>query len=249
MTDRAERVAIVLAAGKGTRMESDLPKVLAGVCGRPMIDYVLDALETAGIQRTIMVIGYGAELVREALEARDHLEFAVQSEQLGTGHAVMMCRELLGDHDGPVLVLAGDQPMTQPESIRALFEAFEAESAACIMGTVHRDNPAGLGRIVRDREHNFVAIVEERDASDQQREITEVNMSYYVFNCRDMLSTLEDIRADNSQGEYYLTDCPGLLLKQGKTVRALDMLKPCESLSVNTVAELAAVEEALREGN
>ncbi|MEE9602024.1 MAG: NTP transferase domain-containing protein [Thermoguttaceae bacterium] len=247
MTNRAERAAIVLAAGKGTRMKSELPKVLAEVCGRPMIDYVLDALESAGIQRRIVVIGYGAELVREALEARDHLEFAVQRKQLGTGHAVMAGRELLGDHDGAVLVLAGDQPMTRSESISALFGAFEAEPAACILGTAHKDNPAGLGRIVRDREHNFVAIVEEKDASDQQLGITEVNMSYYVFNCRDMLSALEHIRDDNSQGEYYLTDCPGILLKQGKTVRALDVLKPCESLSVNTVAELAAVEEALRE--
>jgi len=247
MTERAERAAIVLAAGKGTRMKSELPKVLAEACGRPMVEYVLDALESADIARIIVVVGYKADLVRDALSHRPNLEFALQEEQLGTGHAVMICRDLLADYDGPVLILAGDQPMTRGKSVAALFEAFEAEPAACILGTAHKENPEGLGRIVRDEQGNFQAIVEHKDATDRQREITEVNMSYYVFNCRDMLPTLEDIRADNSQGEYYLTDCPGLLLKQGKTIKALDVLQPCESLSVNTVDELAAVEKAMKE--
>ena len=247
MTEKAERIAIVLAAGKGTRMKSELPKVLAEACERPMVEYVLDALEAAHIGRIIVVVGYKAELVKTALQNRKNTEFALQEEQLGTGHAVMVCRELLGDHDGPVLVLAGDQPMTRAKSVGALFEAFEASTAACILGTAHKEDPTGLGRIVRDDEGNFQAIVEHKDATEKQREITEVNMSYYVFNCRDMLPSLEDIRADNSQGEYYLTDCPGLLLKQGKTVQALDVLEPCESLSVNTVEELAAVEKAMRE--
>jgi len=237
--------AVILAAGQGTRMKSKRPKVLHPVAGEPMIKHVVRAVSGLHPHRLVVVVGYGVEEVRRALG--DEYLYVEQEEQLGTGHAVMACRELLGDHDGAVLVLAGDQPMTRSESISALFGAFEAEPAACILGTAHKDNPAGLGRIVRDREHNFVAIVEEKDASDQQLGITEVNMSYYVFNCRDMLSALEHIRDDNSQGEYYLTDCPGILLKQGKTVRALDVLKPCESLSVNTVAELAAVEEALLE--
>jgi len=242
----SERTVIVLAAGKGTRMKSDLPKVLVEVCGRPMIHYVIDALEEGGADRTIVVIGYRAELVRSALAGREHVEFVVQAEQLGTGHAVMACRELLDDHAGPVLVLAGDQPMTQAASVAGLFDQFEREPVACIIGTTYKQNPAGLGRIVRDADGNFTAIVEHKDATPQQRRIKEVNLSYYVFHWPDLLPVLHQIRADNAQREYYITDAPGLLLKRGKRVRAIDLLKPCESLSINTVEELAAVEETMK---
>ena len=240
-----QKVAIVLAAGKGVRMKSDLPKVLVEVRGRPMIQYVLDALDGAGVERTVVVVGYRAELVRDALAGRDHIEFATQEEQLGTGHAVMMCRGLLADHAGPVLVLAGDQPMTQAASLAALLDEFEREAAACILGTVNKPNPTGLGRVVRDADGNFASIVEEKDATDEQRRITEVNLSYYVFRWPDLMPALEQIRADNAQGEYYLTDAPELLLRQGKRVRAIGALQPCESLSINTTDELAIVEEAM----
>ena len=241
-------MAIVLAAGKGTRMKSDLPKVLVEVCGRPMIHYVLDALAEGGIRRTIVVIGYRAELVRAELQGRQGIEFALQTEQLGTGHAVMACRDLLADYDGPVLVVTGDSPMTQSESVAALLAEFNRRGAACILGTTHKENPDGLGRVLRDAQGNFVGIVEEKDATEAQRRITEVNMSYYVFNCRDMLQSLDHVRADNAQGEYYLTDCPGVLVAEGKEVRALDVLEPCEALTINTVEEVAVVEAAIREG-
>jgi len=230
-------------------MKSDLPKVLVEVCGRPMIEYVLDALAEGGIRRTIVVIGYRAELVREALQSRDGIEFAYQTEQLGTGHAVMACGDLLADHDGPVLVVTGDSPLMQADSVAALLEEFNRCDAACILGTARKKNPDGLGRIVRGAEGNFVGIVEEKDATEAQRRITEVNMSYYVFNCRDMLDSLGHIRADNAQGEYYMTDCPGVLVGQGKEVRALDVLKPCESLGINTVEEVAIAEAAMRKGD
>jgi bifunctional UDP-N-acetylglucosamine pyrophosphorylase / glucosamine-1-phosphate N-acetyltransferase len=238
-------VAIVLAAGKGTRMKSDLPKVLVEVCRRPMLEYVLDALAEGGIERTIVVVGYRAELVQTALNGRPGIEFALQAEQLGTGHAVMTCRDLLAGYDGPVLVVAGDSPMIQSGSIRALMSDFERSPAACILGTAHKENPDGLGRVVRDAAGNFVGIVEHKDATEAQRRITEVNMSYYVFRCGDLLGALEHIRADNVQGEYYLTDVPGVLAAQGKPVRALCVLKPIESLSINTVAELAEVERVI----
>jgi bifunctional UDP-N-acetylglucosamine pyrophosphorylase/glucosamine-1-phosphate N-acetyltransferase/UDP-N-acetylglucosamine pyrophosphorylase len=241
------RTAVVLAAGKGTRMDSDLPKVLVTVRGRPMIDYVLDALDAGGIQRTICVVGHRADDVRRALQGRGGIEFALQEEQLGTGHAVMACRQLLTDHDGPVLVVAGDSPMMQSESIAALLTDYDRRPAACILGTTHKQNPTGLGRIVRDGDGNFQAIVEEKDATDRQRRITEVNMSYYVFNSRELLEALDCIRADNAQGEYYLTDCPGVMSAAGKEVRALDVLKPCEALGINTLEELAAVEAAMVE--
>jgi len=241
------KVAVVLAAGKGTRMKSDLPKVLVEVCGRPMIEYALDALDAGGVQRTIVVVGYRAELVREALAGRDGIEFALQSEQLGTGHAVMACREHLAGHEGPVLVMAGDSPMLQADSIAALLGDFEREPAACILGTARKEDPRGLGRILRNAEGEFTGIVEEKDATEEQRRITEVNMSYYVFNCFDLFEALKYIRSDNSQGEYYLTDCPGVLVNQERKVRALNVLKPYESLSINSEDELAQVEAVMRE--
>lgn len=243
----SNRIAVVLAAGKGTRMKTDLPKVLIDVCGRPMIEYVLDALVEGGVDRTIVVVGYRAECVREALKERDGIAFALQAEQLGTGHAVMACRDLLADHVGPVLVVAGDSPMMQATSVSAVFDDFERCPAACVLGTVHKDDPTGLGRIVRDQHGAFRAIVEEKDATEPQRQITEVNMSFYVFNCTDLLPILGQLKADNAQGEYYITDCPGALVAQKKEVRALPVLKPVESLSINTEGELGSVEAAMTE--
>ncbi len=214
-----------------------------------MIQYVLDALAKGGVRRTIVVVGYRAELVRAALEGRNGIDFALQAEQLGTGHAVMACEGLLAGYDGPVLVVTGDSPMMRAESITALLAEFDRSPAACVLGTAHKEDPTGLGRVIRDAQGNFTAIVEEKDATDRQLRIKEVNMSYYVFNCRDMFEALRYVRADNSQGEYYLTDCPGVLVDQGKEVRALDVLDPCESLGVNTEEELAVVEEAMGSTN
>lgn len=242
-----ETVALVMAAGKGTRMKSDLPKVLFPVCGRPMVEYVLDVLEEVGVDRIVVIVGYRAELVREALGTRTGLEFAEQTEQLGTGHAVMVCRDHFKDHDGPVFVIAGDSPMIQSDSVRALLDDYDRRPAACILGTARKEDPFGLGRIVRDADGQFAGIVEQRDATPEQKLITEVNMSYYVFRSRDLLEALEEIRPDNSQGEYYITDVPGVLLKQGKPVRALPVLKPCEVLGINTVDELKIVEAAMQE--
>ncbi|MCL2347401.1 MAG: NTP transferase domain-containing protein [Planctomycetaceae bacterium] len=242
----AKKVAVVMAAGKGTRMKSELPKVLCLLSGRPMIEYVLDTLEAAGVERIIVVVGYRANLVRETLAHRKNLEYRDQTEQKGTGHAVMMVRPSIAEYDGPVLVVAGDCPMIQKASVEALFAEYEQHPAACILGTAYKDNPAGLGRIVRDSQGNFQKIVEEKDASDEQRRITEVNMSYYVFHCPDLIGVLDHLKTDNSQGEYYITDAPAALLSQGKRVVALPVLKPIEGLGINTTDELAIVEQAMR---
>jgi bifunctional UDP-N-acetylglucosamine pyrophosphorylase / glucosamine-1-phosphate N-acetyltransferase len=239
-------LAIILAAGKGKRMASDLPKVLVPVCGRPMIRYVIDAARAAGVARVVVVVGYRGELVRQELAAEPGIAFVEQREQLGTGHAVMMCREELAGHQGPVVILAGDSPLVQVSSLRALLQEFAAKEPGCLLGTATKPNPAGLGRIVRDANGEFVAIVEEKDATPSQRAITEVNMSTYVFRGADLLWALGQLTADNAQGEYYLTDCPGVLKKAGRRVLALNALQPCEALSVNTVEELIAVEAELR---
>jgi len=242
----AEACAVVLAAGKGTRMKSELPKVLVPVCGRPMIEFVLDMLDACGVSRVLAVIGYRSDLVREALAERRGITFVEQTEQLGTGHAVMVCREQLPGVDGPVLIVTGDSPLVRAETITALLAEFAKSQPACLLGTAYKDDPQGLGRIVRDGERRFTGIVEEKDATDEQRRITEVNMSCYVFDAADLLWALDRLKAENAQKEYYLTDCPGLLLQAGKRVEALPLLTPVETLSINTPDELAAVEAALR---
>ena len=143
-------IAVVLAAGKGTRMKSELPKVLCQANGRPLVAYVIDSLQEAGVSRFVVVVGYRAELVEQELADYESTQFALQSEQLGTGHAVMMCREPLADHDGPLVMVAGDSPMLQASSIKSLLQEFDKTRPACILGTLIHDDPTGLGRIVRD---------------------------------------------------------------------------------------------------
>ncbi|MCH7751533.1 MAG: NTP transferase domain-containing protein [Planctomycetes bacterium] len=245
-SSRDPALAIVLAAGQGTRMKSQLPKVLLPVGGRPMVRYVLDALNSAGIQRTVVVVGYGAELVRAELDGQANVSFAVQRDQLGTGHAVMMCREQLAAQRGPVLIVAGDSPMLQASSVRKLLDAFHEGQYACLLGTVEREDPTGYGRIVRDGEGNFIGIVEEKDATDAQRAIREINVSIYVFDPAELLAALEKLTDQNAQGEYYITDCPAILMSAGKQVEALKVLEPCESLGINSMEELATVEKTLQ---
>jgi len=227
-------------------MKSDLPKVLVPVCGRPMIDYVVDMLAVAGIERSIVVVGYRSELVREHLAGRAGVAFAEQTERKGTGHAVMMCRDALIGFTGQVVVVTGDSPLVRAESIEKLLAEHRRGGFACLLGTAHKADPTGLGRIVRDAEGRFVGIVEEKDATPDQRRITEVNMSCYVFDCASLLRSLDRLRADNAQKEYYLTDCPGILRAAGEKVEASAVLTPHETLSINTTDELAIVEAALR---
>ena len=238
-------IAVVLAAGKGTRMKSDLPKVLCEANGRPLVGYVIDALRSAGVEGLIAVVGYQAELVQEKLSSVGNIQFALQSEQLGTGHAVMMCREQLANHQGPVVVVAGDSPMMQADSIKALIDEFKSSSPACILGTLLHDDPTGLGRIVRDTDGKFTGIVEHKDASEEQLKINEVNMSTYVFDCQKMLAALDSLDNKNNQNEYYITDLPAIMLQGSEDVRALPVLKPIEALSVNTVEQLKDVEAAM----
>jgi bifunctional UDP-N-acetylglucosamine pyrophosphorylase/glucosamine-1-phosphate N-acetyltransferase len=241
-----EPIAVVLAAGKGTRMNSDLPKVLCRALERPLVDWVLDAVCAAGVARAVVVVGYRAGDVRTALADRANVEFAEQTEQLGTGHAMMMCRRQIAAHDGPVLVVTGDSPLVQRDSIEQLLERFREQRPACILGTIIKDDPQGLGRIVRDASGNFQGIVEQRDATPEQQRIREVNMSTYVFDAPALLESLDRLTCENRQQEYYLTDCPGILLAMGRDVQALPVLKPCEALSINTVEELALAEDEMK---
>ena len=226
-------------------MESDLPKVLVQAKGRALVEYVLDAVEAAGVDESIVVVGYKSDLVRTSLAHRQNITFVEQTEQLGTGHAVQVCAAELDGFDGAVLVVTGDSPMTQSDSLKALLDLYNQSKPACVLGTLEKEDPTGMGRIVRDGQGNFMGIVEHKDASPQELEIREVNMSTYVFDCQPLLASLKQLKNNNKQGEFYITDCPGIMKQQGLDVQALPVLKPCEALSVNNLADLARVESEL----
>lgn len=240
-------IAVVLAAGRGTRMKSDLPKVLFPALERPMLHWVLDSLAEAGISRSIVVVGYRADLVQQELADRDGVSFALQEVQQGTGHAVEICRDQLVGHQGPVMVVAGDSPLIQPSSVRKVLDEFVSGDWACLLGTLLKDDPTGLGRIIRGQDGKFERIVEQKDATTEELRIKEVNMSTYMFDCEALLWALSQLDNSNSQGEYYLTDCPEILRRDGRNVDALPVLQPCESLSINTIDELRLVEAKMRE--
>jgi bifunctional UDP-N-acetylglucosamine pyrophosphorylase/glucosamine-1-phosphate N-acetyltransferase/UDP-N-acetylglucosamine pyrophosphorylase len=233
-------------------MGSELPKVLAEAAGKPLVRWVLDALAQAGITDRIVVVGYRAELVEAALADMPGVSFVRQAQQRGTGDAVAAAAEQIasrltvpGGAHRPVVIVCGDSPMLRPESIRALLKQFAARPAACLLGSALATDPSGLGRIVRDAHGSFVKIVEEKDATADQREIQEVNMSTYVFAAADLLQALQQLNTANASGEYYLTDCPGLLLASGRPVDAVACLDPSETLSVNNPTQLNAVAKAL----
>ncbi|MFM8477803.1 MAG: NTP transferase domain-containing protein, partial [Planctomycetaceae bacterium] len=241
-------IAVVLAAGRSTRMKSDVQKVLHPVCGRPMIEYVLDAARSAGADKLVVVVGHRSDLVRAALSGHTDVVFAEQTEQQGTGHAVMMCEAALAGHTGPVLILAGDTPLLRGASLKALLDRREELQAACVIGTARTENNEGLGRIVRDERGRFQRIVEQKDATAAERQITEINTGCYAFSTPLLLESLRSIRPNNSQGEYYLTDCPRVLMDAGQTVEATCSLTLEEALGVNTRAQLAEVRSSIQQG-
>jgi bifunctional UDP-N-acetylglucosamine pyrophosphorylase / glucosamine-1-phosphate N-acetyltransferase len=241
----SDAVAIVLAAGKGTRMKSDLPKVLHEVCGQSMVEHVFDAVRGAGVTRIICVIGHKADLMRERLGKHSDVEFALQVEQNGTGHAVQMTGPLLEGYDGPILVLAGDTPLLRAESLRGLLDELTDNDAVSVVGSAVTDNNVGLGRIVRDAGGAFTSIVEEKDADDQQRQIKEINTGCYAFDAKSLFESLAEVKPLNTQGEYYLTDCPEILRKKGERVLAAAKLDINEAMGVNTQDQLAAVAEVI----
>jgi bifunctional UDP-N-acetylglucosamine pyrophosphorylase / glucosamine-1-phosphate N-acetyltransferase len=232
-------VAIILAAGQGKRMKSEKAKVLHEVCGQPMIRYVVDAARGAGAKTIVVVVGYAADQIREYLRDEPDILFATQTEQLGTGHAVKICRSSLADYQGPALVLVGDEPLLRPQPLADLFERQDHDQAACLLGTAIMDDPMGFGRILRDSAGRFLRIVEERDCTPEERALSEVNPSCYVFELPGLWDALDQIGTSNAQGEYYLTDAPEHLKNMGRKVLALNVLRADDVLGVNTRQHLA----------
>ncbi|MBA4039215.1 MAG: glycosyl transferase family 2 [Planctomyces sp.] len=251
--DRAP-IAVILAAGKGTRMRSDLPKVLHEVGGRPMFCAVVDACRAAGCARVVLVVGYKQEAVRRAVEGQgprwaQGIEFAVQEEQLGTGHAVLAAKGALSGHAQPgraCFVLAGDGPLIRAQTLGALLDRHAGAKAAATLATAQIEDPTGYGRIVRDGAGRFAGIVEEREASQAQRGIREVNPSYYCFELAALLDGLGRVRRNPGSGEYYITDVPALLLAEGRRVEVLAAVPAEDVLSINTPEQLAQVDAIYR---
>jgi len=242
--------AIILAAGKGTRMESDLPKVCHPVGGRPMVCAVVDACFESGCSRVVVVVGYKQELVREALAGYgDKVEFAVQHEQLGTGHAVVSAMDAFPVEkraETDVFVLCGDGPLIRTTTLHTMLEKHRSAGADATLATSVIDDPDGYGRIVRDADNGFARIVEQKNASEDELKINEVNPSYYCMNAHAMFEALKKLNRNELTGEYYITDVFEHMLKDSKRVEVIDAVPAQDILSINTLEHLAAVDAIYR---
>ena len=235
-------------------MQSDLPKVMHEVADRPMLHWVVDAVRSDELASApvVVVVGYQREVVEDSFTQRaEWLEFVLQAEQLGTGHAIDMASPVFSDPDlrasTDVFVLCGDGPLIRPETLRALLERHRSSGAAATLATARLENPDGYGRIQRTESGKFDRIVEQKDATEQQRSINEVNPSYYVFRADALFDRLSRLKNDNASGEYYITDVFKLLQDDGLGVEVIDSVDPGDVLSINNPEQLAVVDSIMRE--
>ncbi len=227
-------------------MKSKLAKVLHQVRGKPMVKWVISAVREAGVEKVILVIGHQAERVREAL--RDEVvEFVMQTQQRGTAHAVLQTESVLRGFSGPLLVLCGDVPLLRPQTIKDLLKLYWSSNAVATVLTAELEDPTGYGRIVRDHQGMLERIVEEKDATPREKQIEEVNSGLYCFQSDALFSALKEVRADNRQGEYYLTDVIFIFSREGRRVTALLCPHPEEILGINSREELSFVERIMRD--
>lgn len=240
----SDLVTVILAAGKGTRMKSVLPKVLHQAAGKPMVQHVIDAARLAGASRNIVVVGFGAELVRSAL--RGKVEIVVQAEQLGTGHAVRMAEPLLKAEHGTVMVLCGDTPLLTGTLLSRLYEVHKKAGAKATVLTAIMPDATGYGRVIRSATGAVEKIVEDKDATDEEKKVQEVNSGIYCFAADALFSALAEVNCDNAQGEYYLPDVLSILREKGEKIWAVAAEDYEETLGVNSRVQLSAAEKILR---
>lgn len=234
---------IILAAGKGTRMKSKLPKVLHKVAGKFMLQHVIDAAKSAGSNREVVIIGNGAELVREKISG---VEFALQAEQLGTGHAVLCAKDFFTNTAGTLLILCGDTPLFTGELLKNFVDAHENSKSAATVLTAIMPNATGYGRIVRDDKNNFSKIVEHKDCTADELKISEVNAGVYCFDTQKLFAALDKVTNDNAQGEYYLPDALSILKNDGEKISAVVAEDYKQTLGINSRVQLAEAEKILR---
>ena len=240
--------AVILAAGLGTRMRSAHAKVLHELGGRPLVRYPLDALATLAPDRVALVVGHQADAVQGAAAGATlaDLRVVVQPEQRGTGHAVACAAPAFDGFAGDVLILYGDVPRIRADTLRALLDAHRAEEADLTLATICFAVPTGYGRIIRGADGGVTRIVEERDATEAERAVTEINPGLYCVRSEVLFPLLAELRPDNDQGELYLTDLIALAARAGRRVRALRTERADEVVGINTRAELAAMEASLK---
>ena len=236
--------AVILAAGQGTRMKSKLYKVLHPVCGKPMVEHVVDHIQTLDVERIVTIVGYGAEKVKEQLGEKS--EYVLQAEQLGTAHAVQQVEPILGELEGTTIVICGDTPLIRPETMKALFEHHESNHAKATILTAIAEDPTGYGRILRSTDQQVAQIVEQKDATPEQRQVKEINTGTYCFDNKALFAALKLVKNDNAQGEYYLPDVIEILQKQGEVVAAYVTENFAETLGVNDRIALSQAEETMR---
>lgn len=240
----AQLTSIILAAGQGTRMKSKNPKVLHPLLGKPMLQYVVDTAKAAGSNLVITVVGFGGEKVIEAIG--DGVQYVWQKQQLGTGHAVMMAKEILEKQTGDVVILYGDTPLLEPETLKRLVETKQANHAAAAVLTAVLEEPGRYGRIIRNKNGDITGIIEAKDANPEQKMIREVNTGIYCFEVAPLLTALEEITPANAQGEYYLTDVIQILGSKGLKVTGLVTEAADEIMGPNDRAQLAQTESYLK---
>ncbi len=238
-------VAIILAAGKGTRMRSKYPKVLHKVGGKPMLQHVIDAATAAGADKKVIIVGHEAEMV-EAMVGKQGT-IALQKEQLGTGHAVMQTAEALKGFTGTALILCGDTPLLDGEELKKFCDAHKASGAAATVLTAIMDDPFGYGRIVRDANGNVQGIVEQKDATKEQKAIKEINTGIYCMECPQMFDVLATLTNDNAQGEYYLTDVLQKLNAAGAKVGGISTDDSDMVMGINSRKQLSVAEGVMRQ--
>ncbi len=240
----ANLTAVILAAGKGTRMKSKLPKVLHKVGGHPMLEHVMDAAEAAGCRDNVVVIGHGAELVRELVGSRARI--ALQAEQLGTGHAVLQAADTLKDFTGTVMILCGDTPLLEAEELKKFYAEHVKSGAAATVMSAMMEDPFGYGRILRDDNGDVAGIVEQKDASEEQKLIKEINTGNYCVEAPLLFEVLRTLGNNNAQGEYYLTDVLAKLRAMGKKVGGVVTADSEMIMGVNSRRQLAEAESVMR---
>ena len=240
----ANLTAVILAAGKGTRMKSKLPKVLHKVGGHPMLEHVMDAAEAAGCRDNVVVIGHGAELVRELVGSRARI--ALQAEQLGTGHAVLQAADTLKDFTGTVMILCGDTPLLEAEELEKFYAEHVKSGAAATVMSAMMEDPFGYGRILRDANGDVAGIVEQKDASEEQKLIKEINTGNYCMEAPLLFEVLRTLGNNNAQGEYYLTDVLAKLRAMGKKVGGVVTADSEMIMGVNSRRQLAEAESVMR---
>ncbi|NTW68350.1 MAG: NTP transferase domain-containing protein [Chlorobiaceae bacterium] len=236
---------IIMAAGKGTRMHSDLPKVLHKANGKPLITYVLDTSNALDPERVVLIVGHKAELVKNAT-ANYSLTAALQEPQLGTGHAVMQAKEALKNFEGEVLILSGDAPLVTISTLQKLIAFHRTNKATATVLTANLEDPSGYGRVIRHNNSEIVLkIVEHKDATEEERGIQEINSGIYLFDAPILFQALGEITTNNAQNEYYLTDVFGICFKSGKRVCAFKTENPEEIVGINTTEQLKEAEAIL----